>query len=143
MTDKTQLAALEIRQLVPLLREGKVSAVEVVEACLARIAEVDGEIAAWAHLDAEFALRQARDLDRKNAVRNLPVQLARPDHTTTKLHRLSNLRGFQRYPNRHKLCPLLANRIQLQTAPILSLDNQDRSVQIADLPATSRHARPI
>lgn len=65
MADKTELTALEMRQLGPLLREGKISAVELVEASLAKISEVDGDIQAWAHLDADFALRQARDLDRK------------------------------------------------------------------------------
>ena len=64
MRDKSELTTLRLHQLLPLLAEGKVSAVEVAEAYLARIEEVDGEIQAWAHLDAKYALEQAKALDR-------------------------------------------------------------------------------
>jgi Asp-tRNA(Asn)/Glu-tRNA(Gln) amidotransferase A subunit family amidase len=45
------------------IRDGAVSAEEVVESCLARIDEVDKDIQAWAFLDPEHARGQARRLD--------------------------------------------------------------------------------
>jgi len=45
------------------VRVGAASSEELVAACLARIREVDGAIEAWAHLDPEHALAQARRLD--------------------------------------------------------------------------------
>ncbi|MEK9753295.1 MAG: amidase, partial [Rhodospirillaceae bacterium] len=55
-----ELSAVEAARLV---RDGSVSPVELVEACLERIEAVDAEVQAWAHLDPEFALAQARVLD--------------------------------------------------------------------------------
>jgi Asp-tRNA(Asn)/Glu-tRNA(Gln) amidotransferase A subunit family amidase len=46
-----------------MIREGVVASVEVVEACLARVREVDGQVQAWAFLDPEYALAQARAAD--------------------------------------------------------------------------------
>jgi Asp-tRNA(Asn)/Glu-tRNA(Gln) amidotransferase A subunit family amidase len=54
-------------ELVGALKAGDLSAVEVVEACLARIAELEPTIHAWAHLDAEYARLQARQADRLRA----------------------------------------------------------------------------
>ena len=45
------------------LRDGALTSEELVTACLERIDAVDGDIEAWAHLDPEFALTQARALD--------------------------------------------------------------------------------
>ncbi len=45
------------------LRDGAVSALDVTESCLARIAEVDADIEAWTYLDPEHARAQARALD--------------------------------------------------------------------------------
>ncbi len=45
------------------LAAGEITAEALVQAYLARIAEVDGEIGAWAHLEPEHALAQARSLD--------------------------------------------------------------------------------
>ena len=45
------------------LREGELSAEDMVTACLERIDEIDGEVQAWAHLDPDFALEQARARD--------------------------------------------------------------------------------
>lgn len=42
---------------------GKVSSLELVEACLGRIEQFDEDIGAWIHLDAELALEQARRAD--------------------------------------------------------------------------------
>src|SRR5262245_42411872 len=46
-----------------LIREGATRSVEVVEACLDRVREVDPRIEAWAFLDPEHALAQARAAD--------------------------------------------------------------------------------
>jgi Asp-tRNA(Asn)/Glu-tRNA(Gln) amidotransferase A subunit family amidase len=46
-----------------LIREGAISSVELVEACLARIREVDPAVQAWAFLDPDHALAQARAAD--------------------------------------------------------------------------------
>ena len=45
------------------IREGALASVDLVKACLARIDETDGQLKAWAHLDAEHALAQAEELD--------------------------------------------------------------------------------
>jgi len=46
-----------------MIREGNVTSVQLVEACLARVREVDSEVQAWAFLDPEHALAQARAAD--------------------------------------------------------------------------------
>ena len=56
----TELSAAEaVRQL----RDGDITSEALVTACLERIDEVDGDVQAWAHLDREFALAQARERD--------------------------------------------------------------------------------
>lgn len=45
------------------IREGAISAEQLTEACLARVREVDASVQAWAYLDPEYALRQARARD--------------------------------------------------------------------------------
>ena len=45
------------------IRDGAVSSEELTAACLARVREVDAEVQAWAFLDPEHALAQARILD--------------------------------------------------------------------------------
>ena len=46
-----------------LIREGTVTAEQVVQACLDRVREVDERVQAWAFLDPEHALAQARAAD--------------------------------------------------------------------------------
>jgi len=46
-----------------MIRDGVVTSVEVVEACLARVREVDGQVQAWTFLDPDYALAQARAAD--------------------------------------------------------------------------------
>src|SRR5262249_10471409 len=46
-----------------LIRDGTFSSVQLVEACLARVREIDGDVQAWAFLDPEHALAQARAAD--------------------------------------------------------------------------------
>src|SRR5213593_1515401 len=60
LTDLHKLSAGEAARMI---REGVISSVELVEACLARVREVDADIQAWAFLDPEHALAQARAAD--------------------------------------------------------------------------------
>src|SRR5437867_9801604 len=46
-----------------MVREGVVTSVELVQACLARVREIDGQVQAWTFLDPEHALAQARAAD--------------------------------------------------------------------------------
>ena len=64
------------------LASGALRAVEVVEACLARIAAREPEVQAWAWLDGAYALEQANALDKRRqaglpigALHGLPVGL--------------------------------------------------------------------
>ena len=61
--DPTQLNWLSASDAARAMRDGAVSSEELVGACLARVRAADGEIQAWAHLDPEHALAQARILD--------------------------------------------------------------------------------
>jgi len=45
------------------IKEGTLSSVKLVKACLARIEETDGQLKAWVHLDPEHALKQAEELN--------------------------------------------------------------------------------
>ena len=57
------LAGLDAVAAVAALKRGEIKSVELVEACLAHIAETDAEVQAWAHLDPDFALGQAQACD--------------------------------------------------------------------------------
>jgi Asp-tRNA(Asn)/Glu-tRNA(Gln) amidotransferase A subunit family amidase len=61
------LCALSLCEAAAEVREGRISAVELVTACLDRIAEVDPGIEAWAFLDRDYALMQAQALDLSRA----------------------------------------------------------------------------
>ena len=54
------LGALEAAEAI---RKGEISSQELVSACLARIEELEPQVGAWAHLDPEFALGQAKAAD--------------------------------------------------------------------------------
>ncbi len=54
------LSACDARKAI---EGGLLSSQELVEACFARIDELEDSIGAWAHLDKEFALEQARKAD--------------------------------------------------------------------------------
>jgi len=62
------LLTLEVVELRDRLASGAVRAVEYVEACLARIAEVEPKVQAWAWLDGDHAIGQARALDAKRQI---------------------------------------------------------------------------
>jgi Asp-tRNA(Asn)/Glu-tRNA(Gln) amidotransferase A subunit family amidase len=63
MTAADELAGLSALAAADLLGAGKISALELTEACLARIAGREPEVQAWAFLDPEHARRQARAAD--------------------------------------------------------------------------------
>jgi Asp-tRNA(Asn)/Glu-tRNA(Gln) amidotransferase A subunit family amidase len=62
--DATQLNWLSASDAARAIRDGAISSEQLVEACLARVREADGAVQAWAHLDPEHALAQARARDR-------------------------------------------------------------------------------
>ena len=55
--------ALSACAAVRKIQQGILTSVDLVKACLARIDETDGQLKAWAHLDAEHSLKQAEELD--------------------------------------------------------------------------------
>jgi Asp-tRNA(Asn)/Glu-tRNA(Gln) amidotransferase A subunit family amidase len=59
----TDLHLLSATEAARLIRDGVISSEQLVEACLAQIRAVDDDIQAWAFLDPEYALTQARALD--------------------------------------------------------------------------------
>ena len=52
-------------EIAALIAGKKCSAVEVAEACLARIAARDAQVQAWEHIDREYVLAEARSRDRE------------------------------------------------------------------------------
>jgi Asp-tRNA(Asn)/Glu-tRNA(Gln) amidotransferase A subunit family amidase len=61
--DLKDLHLLSAVEAARMIREGIVSSVDVVEACLRRVREVDGDVQAWTFLDPDYALAQARAAD--------------------------------------------------------------------------------
>src|SRR5512139_3732461 len=59
----TDLHLLSASEAARLIRGGAISSEQLIEACLARINEIDSQVEAWAFLDPDYALRQARALD--------------------------------------------------------------------------------
>jgi Asp-tRNA(Asn)/Glu-tRNA(Gln) amidotransferase A subunit family amidase len=57
------LSALGLAEAAGDIREGRATSEELVRDCLARIDEVEPQVQAWAFLDREHALTQARALD--------------------------------------------------------------------------------
>ena len=62
--DLANLYALSAVDAARLIREGVISSEQFVGACLARVDDVDKEVQAWAFLDREYVLEQARAADR-------------------------------------------------------------------------------
>jgi len=54
---------LSLAQAALEIREGRLSAVELAQACLERVAAVDGEVQAWTFLDPQHVLAQAEHAD--------------------------------------------------------------------------------
>ena len=61
--DLTDLYALSAAEAARLIHEGVISSEQYVGACLERVREVEGDVQAWAFLDPEYALTQARARD--------------------------------------------------------------------------------
>src|SRR5262245_42236479 len=61
--DLTNLNWVSAVEAARLIREGIVSAEQLMEACLARVREVDENVQAWAFLDPDHAMAQARGAD--------------------------------------------------------------------------------
>jgi aspartyl-tRNA(Asn)/glutamyl-tRNA(Gln) amidotransferase subunit A len=59
-TDPGELARLGAREAARRIREGRLSPVALVEAAVARIDALDGDVRAWVHVDRAGALAQAR-----------------------------------------------------------------------------------
>lgn len=57
-------SALGLAEAASLLAHGRISCRELVTDCLARIAEFEPQVHAWAHLDEGYAQRQAEAVDR-------------------------------------------------------------------------------
>ena len=62
-----ELSSLTACQAVAEIARGAISAEDYTRACLARIAQVEDEIQAFAHLDPEHAIAQAQELDARKA----------------------------------------------------------------------------
>ena len=65
--DLTSLHVLSATEAARLIREGVVSSEQYVAACLARVRETDARIEAWAFLDPDHALEQARAADQSRS----------------------------------------------------------------------------
>src|SRR2546430_8574740 len=61
--DLTHLHSFSVSEAARLIREGLISSEQLVEACLARVREVDERVQAWTFLDPDYALAQARAAD--------------------------------------------------------------------------------
>jgi Asp-tRNA(Asn)/Glu-tRNA(Gln) amidotransferase A subunit family amidase len=59
------LHALSANEAARLIREGVISSEQLLEACLARVREIDEQVQAWAFLDPDYALAQARKADER------------------------------------------------------------------------------
>ncbi len=64
MTNPTDLTAAQAAQR---LGSGELTSEALVQACIGRIAEREGELQAWEYFDADYALEQARTLDRRRS----------------------------------------------------------------------------
>jgi len=61
------LADFGATQLIGMIANGEITSLELVEACIVRIDAKEGEIGAWAHLDHDFARKQAEACDSLHA----------------------------------------------------------------------------
>src|SRR5262245_58062354 len=59
----TDLHLLTATEAARLIGDGVISSEQLVNACLARVREIDPQVQAWTFLDPDYALAQARALD--------------------------------------------------------------------------------
>src|SRR3989454_12682188 len=101
-----ELAALGLREVTEAIRAGTVSPVDLVDACLARIRALDGELRAWAH--ALSSPSSARILARHASTRStgltVPARIAsvtsRRPSAASSADRIENLRHDLEAPER-------------------------------------------
>jgi amidase len=70
------LNELGLAEAAALIASGRITSERLVQACLDRIAQREGSVHAWAALDADYALAQARACDRgpaRGALHGVPV----------------------------------------------------------------------
>jgi Asp-tRNA(Asn)/Glu-tRNA(Gln) amidotransferase A subunit family amidase len=67
MATSVDLGRLSARQAAQHIRQGELSAEDMVQACLARIEAREGTIRAWSAVNPDAALAQARALDRRGS----------------------------------------------------------------------------
>jgi Asp-tRNA(Asn)/Glu-tRNA(Gln) amidotransferase A subunit family amidase len=67
MMDASQLNWLSAADAARAIRDGAITAEQLMQACLARVHEVDPQVQAWTFLDEEHALSQARARDQDRA----------------------------------------------------------------------------
>jgi Asp-tRNA(Asn)/Glu-tRNA(Gln) amidotransferase A subunit family amidase len=80
------LARLPESQVLPLLRQGTVTVEEYARSLLSRISQRDAIVHAWAFLDPEYVLSQARKLDqippeKRGPLHGIPVAIKDIAHT--------------------------------------------------------------
>ncbi|MBO0335153.1 amidase [Sneathiella sp. CAU 1612] len=63
VVDQSMPNVLPALDAVRQIRDGRLTSVELVRACLNRIEETDGQIKAWAQLDPDYAFAQAAEMD--------------------------------------------------------------------------------
>ena len=63
MTDPTNLHWLRASDAARSIKDGLISSEQLVDACLGRVRDVDADVLAWAFLDPDHALAQARSAD--------------------------------------------------------------------------------
>ena len=103
--DPSLLSAVEAARQIS---EGLLSSVDLVKSCLARIAQTDPTIQAWAHLDPDQALSQAAEMDRirraglsLGALHGVPVGLKDIIDTSDMPTRLGSPAFEARQPDRN------------------------------------------
>src|SRR4051794_1125814 len=76
MASRKPLHELGLAEAARLIAAGEITSVDLVSACLARVAEREGQVKAWSFIDPEMALAQARECDAtpaKGALHGVPI----------------------------------------------------------------------
>lgn len=98
----SELNELGAKQVANLVATKKASAEEVVAACIARIEAREADVGAFQYFDADYALKQARDLDNgpsKGVLHGVPLGVK--DIIDTRDMPTGN--GSRVYPDRHPI----------------------------------------